>query len=249
MRKWGGYLAVVGAALLLDAASAASATLPVTATLTLQIMNFPAGIFTGAGVGTSDGAGGTASLPAGTLSILQTSPISPPLLSALDAFAVARPSQLGRTPPFAPGANLAFTFGGTTGTMGLGADFYVMNRLGKAVGTIPLSVVGVGGTATNPRFLDIVKATVVGHPYQLGMVTVHGNLFSGTPHTLVGTGFDLRTTGGKGTLQLVSPAAVSFGGAGSAAILSTLTLVYTPEPATAVLLGAALALLAAARRR
>ena len=57
------------------------------------------------------------------------------------------------------------------------------------------------------------------------------------------------TLGGGGTLQLVSPNIVDFGALGTLPALMTLTITFTPEPATAMLLGAALAALAVIQRR
>ena len=90
--------------------------------------------------------------------------------------------------------------------------------------------------------------TVKANPYQLGMVTVMGAL-NGSPSTVMGTGFDNRTAGGAGVLQLVSPTIVGLGALGSLASLATLTLHIVPEPATALLVACGLAGLGALRRR
>jgi hypothetical protein len=91
-------------------------------------------------------------------------------------------------------------------------------------------------------------AIIVGNPYQLGMVTAMGAL-QGVPSTVMGTGFDNRTLGGLGTLQLVSPASIGLGTGGSLAMLATLSITFVPEPTTALLVGGGLVALGALRRR
>ena len=90
--------------------------------------------------------------------------------------------------------------------------------------------------------------TVKANPYQLGMVTVMGGV-NGVPSTVMGTGFDNRTAGGAGVLQLVSPTIVGLGALGSLASLATITLEIVPEPATALLVACGLAALGALRAR
>ena len=93
--------------------------------------------------------------------------------------------------------------------------------------------------------------SIKANPYQLGMVTLMGNL-NGSPSTVMGTGFDNRTLHGEGTLQIVSPTIVSLGALGSLAVMATLTagmFTIVPEPATVALVGLGLATLGVLRRR
>ena len=69
-----------------------------------------------------------------------------------------------------------------------------------------------------------------------------------SPSTVMGTGFDNRSAGGAGVLQLVTPTRIGLGALGSLASLATLTITIVPEPATALLVACGLAGLAALRR-
>ena len=62
-------------------------------------------------------------------------------------------------------------------------------------------------------------------------------------------GFDARTPGGGGRLQLVSPGTIVVPAFGTLPILSTLTIDFVPEPTTALLLGGGLMALGALHRR
>ena len=242
-------LAGLALALPLGLGSAAHAVaLPFHATLTLQVGLYSTitASASGSGVGDSGGASGTATIPADTFSLQSTGPLAQPILSILFGYAIAAPGQ-GGLPPYAAGSNGALAFNGSTGTMGLNASAYLRNKAGKAVAALPLDRVGVGGTAL---FTVIaIPFSIQANPYQLGMVTVSGAIQSGAPAILMGTGFDARTTGGLGTLQLVTPARFNAATLGSIPVLSTLSITYTPEPGTIVLLGAGLAAIATRRRR
>jgi hypothetical protein len=78
---------------------------------------------------------------------------------------------------------------------------------------------------------------------------VSGQFSIQDPVVFQGLGFDARTPGGGGRLQLVSPGMISALGLGTLPVLATLTIEFVPEPATAVLVAGGLAALAAAARR
>jgi hypothetical protein len=240
----------IACALALSLASPAGAVpLPFDATLKLQISSFPTVTGNGSDTGDSAGVGGSASMPAGSIPMHMTAPLTPPLFSVIAGFGIGAPSQTG-TVPLAPGSNKALSFGGVTGTMGLAANLYLLTGTSAQylIAELPIGVIGQGGTAMWSYGGGLIMGIIVGNPYQLGTVTAMGAL-QGVPSTVMGTGFDNRTAGGIGTLQLVSPASIGLGAAGSLATLATLSITFVPEPTTMVLLGAGLAALAAGRRR
>ena len=245
---------VFGCGLVLCASVAASALpLPFNGAFRLQIGTMPAITSTGAGVGDFAGAGGAASIPAGVFSIHTTAPLVPPILN-VNGFAAGATGQGGNTAPFAPGTSKALSFGGVTGTMGLDASAYFLSN-GKAGAGVKIGQIGFGclpgnkgefggcGTAGLPPM-----ATMNVFPYQLGMITVMG-AFQGVPSTVMGTGFDNRTAGGQGVLQLVTPAVIYLGSLGSFASIATVSLTIVPEPATAILVGCGLVGLGVLRSR
>jgi hypothetical protein len=253
MRK---LFSILAAGVLVVAAGAASAApYGFLATASVQVGALPPVSATGAGSGTSVGAGGAASIPGGVFAIVTTAAINPPLL-VIDGFGVGAPGQGGTNQlPLSPGTNLALNFGGVTGTMGLSVSAYLitgyMNGTGPTpnnAAAIPLNIVGVGGTKKFVALGTLVMGTIKANPYQLGMVTVMGAL-NGSPSTVAGTGFDNRTAGGLGVLQLVSPTIVALGALGSLASLATLTINFVPEPGTLLLLGMGLAGIAAISRK
>jgi hypothetical protein len=238
---------VLGTAL---AAPATAAPMAFTATLTLEIAGFGTVVANGSGTGDINGNGGTATIPAGIFSIsgTQTLPTGITYGGIVRGFAAGAPGQGNKSGPFAAGSNLSFQFGGATGTMGLAASFYMLNKSGKAIAAFPFANVGVGGGATTfgPIF-GIAFGTVSANAYQLGMVTVPGSLF-GNLTSISATGFDNRDSVGVGVLQVVSPTRFDVGGLGSLAAIATLTIV-TPEPSTFVLTAAGLAAVGIVARR
>jgi hypothetical protein len=236
------------AAVLLATSAAHAVPLAFNATLKLDFGS-RLGVVTasGSGVGDSGGAGGTASIGAGSIPLQVTQPLPFNILFVLFDLAVGAPGQNGANAPFAGGGNAALSWNGSTGTMGLAASAYLLNKNGKAVAALPLSQIGVGGGLVTFSVLNN-PGTIFANAYQLGMVTVAGGIPSSGAVTVVGTGFDARTVGGAGTLQLVSPTSFDLGALGSIPLVATLTLQFVPEPATALLLGLGLAVLAVGRR-
>lgn len=230
------------------AATADAAVLPVNATLSVTLSTTLTVAFTGSGIGDSAGGiGSTAAIPAGLLSATGVSvPISPPVLN-LSLITVPVLSHGAAT--FSPNGALAHN---------AIANFFFTN--GFPGGSVPLSPVGGGGTAT--AVFAGIDITVIGATFSnLGLTTANPTVVTtisltqaGIPITVSATAFDNRTAGGKGTVQLVAPASVLlFGGAlGSLPLVGTLTLQFVPEPGTMLLVGAGLAGLTAfgrSRRR
>ena len=241
------------------ASGARAVPLPFTATLRLEVGHLATVLATGSGIGTSARNGGAATIPAGTFSLGATRPLATPLFGLVVAFALAGPGQANMKAPYAAGANRTLTFDGSTGEMGVDASGYLLHNGNRAVGFFPFPLfLGMDATHTMDGLGIPFSGTHFGQGLQLGMQTVAGELVrmftvAGQPVpspvvTLAGTGFDLRTGGGGGRLQLVSPNMMHLGQLGTMPVLMTVSIEFVPEPATAVLLGSALAALAAVRR-
>lgn len=221
---------------------------PVTAHVSVAIGSFPEATFDGgAEMASSAAQGGTATLPAGALSGLFTTAIPPIVGDELDGLGVGAPGAFPDPGiwPVGPASNQVLAWDGTGGTMGLDASAYLLaidevTHAGTILSEIPLAVVGIGGTQMFTVFQGLVQGTIEANPYQLGMLTLMGNL--GTePHTIMGTGVDDRTAGGGGNLVLISPNSVKLGGLGTLQAIATLSLTYAPEPGAMLLGGAAVA--------
>ncbi|MDJ0864612.1 MAG: PEP-CTERM sorting domain-containing protein [Myxococcota bacterium] len=98
--------------------------------------------------------------------------------------------------------------------------------------TVPLSVIGVGGTTTA---FFLVNATVQGNPWTTGTVAIGTVVQSGFAH---GPASGTSSTATSGALRLVSPTFVSTNIAASA-VLPTFAILdlHLPEPGTLLLLG------------
>lgn len=228
-RRW--FDAAAACAVVLGASTASAAIFHTNASLIIAFGAGPPAGFAGATSGaSSEGVGSAATLPAGLFSGTVQTAIDPPLFGILDRIGVGAAGGW----PGGAAVNNAFSFNGITGTMSLSASAYLLVGA-TSVAEIPLGVVGVGGTQMF-HVLTLTTGVIHANPYQLGMVTLMGAL-NGTPHTLMGTGVDLRRAGGPGTLVLVSPTHVSLGTFGTLAGLATLTISYVPEPGSVVLLG------------
>ena len=108
--------------------------------------------------------------------------------------------------------------------------------------TVPLSVVGIGGTTT---ITGLVNVTVIGAPWTTGTAAVFGTI------TMMG-----GTTGGGaaggGQVTLVTPVILwtnTVAGVFPVPSFATLTLNFVPEPGTLLLVGSGIAVLAALGRR
>jgi hypothetical protein len=188
----------LASAVLVLAASQPAGAVPFSATLTLQLGTAPASVGSGSGDGLSAGAGGTATIPGGILPVQLTQVFAPPFFDIISGFAVGAPGKLNTKAPIPVGSNLALSWNGSTGTMGLFASAYLLVKSGKAAAAIPFQIIGVGGTFTGSNFGGLLTTEVVANPFQLGMATAIGTA-GGAPATIhAGTGFDARTAAGLG---------------------------------------------------
>jgi hypothetical protein len=148
--------------------------------------------------------------------------------------------------------------GGGFGGPGPLAGAALVNVLGLFNLNIPLAAVGVTSGASRTTSAAVV-VTALGTGWTTGVATVTG-VSQATPgggfvNTVTFAGYDNRSAGHAGVVQLVSPFRVVTGVAGNLAGLATLRLVFlqapVPEPETALLLAVAAAFAARAglRRR
>lgn len=245
------------------AGQARSAVLPFTGTLNVTMGSFAPIVVTGSGVGTSNGVGAAASIPAGIFAVSATAAITPAIMGLVGGFAVCGSglangtslsipaTGLGSCAPHPAGLSNALSFTGTTGTGGISASAYLTGVASGGTATtaaeIPLTVVGVGGSSTFSAF-GLLTGTVTGNKWGLGTVTASGAL-NGVTTTLTASGFDNRNASGAGTLQLVTVTNTNLGLAGSMPSISVLTLTFVPEPGTLLLMGAGIGGLALSGRR
>lgn len=133
-----------------------------------------------------------------------------------------------------PGANVHVTTGGLEG----------------AATTLPLRAAAHTAGSSTAKGATTVLRTMTGATTALFHSAASASTTAKTTRTLSLAGFDTRTAGGIGTVQLVSPARVDTGDevAGSLGVFSVQTLHFIPEPGTLLLLGAGVAGLAALGR-
>jgi len=249
-----GFLFVVPLVLAPSASRATS--LAFQGTLTIELLHYGTYTFSGSGTGDSGGAGGPASIPAGSFVLDTVQMVGPFYLTDLGGICAGGiPLLTPMTPPScapnAGGTLGAVSFDGTSGTGAPIASLYLgTTNTGNSFLEQPLSVLGVGGTVagTTPTPATL---SLTGNSWQLGTVTVDGVTSGGNPISNSATGFDARDANGVGTLQLVTGAYFDIvaGTGETVPIVATLQLEFVPEPSTVILLGTGVAALALRGRR
>lgn len=237
-----------------------------TADLTVTVGSFDPITFSGSGIGDSVPFG-TASIPAGDITIGFVSRLENPLAGLIPGFNICAPGfdaqtvfpvpivagSAGAIPdcdPLANGSLDAVTFDGVdAGLGGLDATAYLTSNSDTPLVTIPLGIVGTGGVV---EFIVLgTPSSLTANPWTTGFVTVTGQLLTDPePITFEATGSDERDANGAGTLTLVTTALANLGGLGTTPTISILEITFVPEPGGALVGGAALAgLVWLARRR
>jgi hypothetical protein len=282
------FLSLLAAGMIAVAAGSAYAAPDFTATLTLSVGTFDPIAFEGQGIGESVGGGG-ATLPAGAIVAGFVSRLTDPLLGVIPGFAVCGQGQststfpIPATPgsagvvfdcdPLTDGVTDEIVYDGVDEAIGgILASAYLTNAASIPLVTIPLDVVGVGGTV-NFTVLGS-PATLTANPWTTGEVTVTGGLSSGdivdNPYctgaaepfpccTGAGlgrcdqfnaSGADNRDENGLGELRLVTTALVDLGALGSTPSLTELDVIFNaPEPGASAIGFAAFGTLALLSRR
>jgi len=206
---------------------------PMSFTGQLRVTIGSIGSFTANGAGTANVSPGTLAfaLPAGVFPFSATTAVTgvPPFTH----LAVDFDNGAGS---FAPGAGL----GG-----GFGAGYFGMTLSGSAglgLGTFgfdlfPMHLAGHGGTFPLPPSLTSILSTVWG-AWTTGSSTRVIQVGSATSTTVSIAGGDLRGPGGVGTISMVTPTTIFQGGDPyyEVPLYAELTLHFTPEPSTPLLM-------------
>jgi len=239
MRKLSSFLASSSLALLLIAAPSFSAVLPVSGTLQLQIATLPPPTLTGSAAAANSVGGGVASVPAGMFAGPATQVLLPISPSFVGLAAVSVPANSLNNPAGSFNPN---------GAMGLSGSAFFLTAGNAAAGQVALFPIGGGGN----QALNIgpLAGTVIGATWMGGTQVFTAMLAAlAIPLSAQATSYDNRDAGGVGTVQLVAPAKAALGIFGNLPVYGILTLTYTPEPGTLLLLGTGIAGLAMIGRK
>jgi hypothetical protein len=221
------------------AAPAGAAVLPLQATYTISAGGLPPLGITGSGIGSSNGFGGSSSIPAGVFAgnAAASVPIVPTFVG-LTSLSIPADSVNHGAATLSPG-----------GAFGLSGSVFFNGSTGPL---IPIFPYGGGG----PDIITIMGGLpfkVVGATWQYDAAKVFTGMGSALANAISAsaTAYDNRTANGVGTVQLVAPGRllISNGSLGDLPVFATLTLTYTPEPGTLVLLATGVAALAAIGRK
>lgn len=221
------------------AGAALAAPIPFSGTLAVDLGAF--GGYTAMGVGVADVAPTGAFTLAGGELVLSTERTLPDFPSL-----PVRVRVIGANAPgtFAPGGGPAGGFGAEFVPVSGGAFVHFTATSGPPFFSLPLPLLGNGGTLTFPLF-DL--STPTGN-WTTGAAT-RVFMDDGVLRTVTLAGSDARTVGGLGTIQLVTPVTVLGLGALEEPVFATLTLTFVPEPGDALLVAAGVAGITALGRR
>jgi hypothetical protein len=235
MRKLFGFLAA-GLLVLGSAGSAQAAALGFTGSIAVQIATLPPVNLAATGVATVNGSGGTGhltelDLPANIAQIAGfVVPVTDPAAFPIVGVQVTAMNAAGN---FDDGGG---TLGGTMAILGTAKVclFAPCATPPPANVVVPLSNVGVGGTATVSA---LVNLTVVGAPWTTGTAAVGTVTQMGLAHGPASLTSSTALPGG--VVQLVTPVFVStnIGASAVLPVFARATLQFIPEPGTLILLG------------
>jgi hypothetical protein len=247
MRKLS-YAFLAGLVALGLGAQAQAAALPFSGSLALQVATLNPAAVTGAGIATvnsSEGGGHIDSL-AFDANVFSVSGIVVPVTDPAAApIKGVQATLMNAAAAFTGGG--AGALGGTMAINGVAKVclFAACATPPPANVSVPLSVVGVGGSKSVSFFVNV---TVTGNPWTTGVAAVGTASVAGFAHgPASGTS---STAAPSGVIRLVTPVLVSTN-IGASAVVPTfgiLTLHFVPEPGTLMLLGSGIAGLVALGR-